>query len=52
MEVFFFKEGYLRTSACEYNLDNANDMFVHLTNNAVQKNSKNYGRFEDGNQIS
>lgn len=26
--------------------------FVHLTNNAVQKYSDNYGQFEDGNQIS
>ena len=26
--------------------------FVHLTNNAVQKHSTNYGTFEDGNQLS
>ena len=25
---------------------------MHLTNNAVQKCSKNYGEFEDGNQLS
>jgi hypothetical protein len=25
---------------------------VHLTNNAIQKNSKSYGQFEDGNQLS
>lgn len=24
---------------------------VHLTNNAVQKNSTDYGKFEDGNQL-
>eukprot|EP00347_Sterkiella_histriomuscorum_P006796 403351400 len=27
-------------------------IYVHLTNNAIQKNSDNYGKFEDGNQIS
>ena len=39
MEVFFFREGYLRTSCYEYKLDNCDDpinsQFVHLTNNAV-----------------
>ena len=35
--VFFFKEGYLRTSSSEFNIDpnNPDDQFVHLTNNAV-----------------
>lgn len=52
MEVFFFKEGYLRTSVEEYKLDdNCEDQFVHLTNNAVQKHSKDYGKYEDGNQL-
>jgi len=50
MEVFFFKEGYLRTSVQDYKLDdNCDDQFVHLTNNAVQKHSKDYGKYEDGN---
>ena len=54
MDCFFFKEGYIRTSSSEYSTDDAtleND-YVHLTNNAIQKNSKNYGQFEDGNQMS
>jgi len=51
MEVFFCKEGYLRTTAFEYILDNCQDNMVHLTNNAVQKNSTDYGKFEDGNQL-
>ena len=49
MEVYFFKEGYLRTSAFVYKLDNCKDPMKHLKNNAIQKNSKCYGRFEDGN---
>ena len=51
MEVFFFKEGYLRTSAFGYKLDNCQDDMVHLTNNAVQMKSGDYGRYEDGNQL-
>ncbi len=44
-EVYFFPEGYLRTSSSEFSIDlkNVDDAFVHLTNNAVQKNASNYG---------
>lgn len=53
-KCYFFKEGYLRTSGSEFYLDsnNADDQYVHLTNNAIQKHSKTYGEFEDGNQMS
>ena len=53
-DLFFFKEGYLRTSSTEFGIDLANidNAFVHLTNNAVQKHAENYGDFEDGNQLS
>ena len=47
-----FREGYLRTSSHTFDLENLNDTYVHLTNNAVQKYSKTYGEFEDGNQLS
>lgn len=32
--------------------DNLDDDFIHLTNNAIQKNCPNYGAHEDGNQLS
>ena len=53
-KIYLFKEGYLRTSSMPYNIDplNPDDMFTHLTNNAIQKHSKKYGDFEDGNQLS
>ena len=53
-KCYFFKEGYLRTSGSDFKLDDSNpdDQWVHLTNNAVQKNMKNYGEFEEGNQLS
>jgi tubulin polyglutamylase TTLL1 len=46
-----FKEGYLRTSSSEFNIDpnNPDDQYMHLTNNAIQKYSESYGVFEDGN---
>jgi hypothetical protein len=49
LDVFFYKEGYLRTSSFEYQLDECDDQMVHLTNNAVQRTGKGYGKFEDGN---
>ena len=32
--------------------ENFNNKFVHLTNNAIQKTSKQYSSYEDGNQLS
>jgi len=54
MQLYFFKEGYLRTSSEQFILSNESieNKFVHLTNNAVQKHSDNYGQFENGNQLS
>jgi hypothetical protein len=51
MDLYFFREGYIRTSCEEFNLDK-DDLYVHLTNNAVQKHSNNYGSYEKGNQLS
>jgi len=54
LKVFYFKRGYLRTSSYEYDLNHerVSDPNVHLTNNAVQKYNQNYGRYEEGNQLS
>ncbi|CAD8140623.1 unnamed protein product [Paramecium pentaurelia] len=51
MQYFLFKEAYIRTSGATFSLDDK-DRYIHLTNNAVQKNAQNYGQFEDGNQLS
>ena len=44
----------MRTSSEEYDLsgEKLDQVYVHLTNNAVQKYSKNYGKFEEGNIVS
>lgn len=49
MEVYIFKEGYLRMSSENYTLDHLDNPFIHLTNNAVQKYSEGYGQIEFGN---
>lgn len=52
MDLYFFKEGYIRTSTEEFSVKDINNYFIHLTNNAIQKNSSSYGLFENGNQLS
>jgi len=52
MTCYFFKEGYLRTSCKEFSNSDVKDIYVHLTNNAIQKHAEDYGRYEDGNQLS
>lgn len=52
LNIYFFKEGYIRTSAQIFCTDNIDNYFIHLTNNAIQKYSENYGQFENANQLS
>jgi tubulin--tyrosine ligase len=49
---YFYEDGYIRTSCKEFSLENLSNRFVHLTNDAVQKKSEDYGKFENGNKIS
>ena len=53
MEVLLFKEGYMRTSSYAYDLSESkvDDVNIHLTNNAIQKDNDAYGRYEQGNQL-
>ena len=52
IQAYFYKEGYLRTSCQEFSMSDIHDKFIHLTNDAVQKKSRDYGKFEDGNKVS
>ena len=51
IKAYWYPDGYIRTACKEFTLKNFNK-FVHLTNDAIQKNSDEYGKFEDGNKIS
>ena len=52
MRAYFFDEGYLRTSSKEYCPEKFSNRLIHLTNDAIQKNSADYGKFESANKIS
>ncbi|QDZ23171.1 tubulin-tyrosine ligase [Chloropicon primus] len=52
--VYLHSEGYIRTCSVEYKHDDVGDgsLASHLTNDAVQKTSSEYGSFEDCNKMS
>ena len=52
LKGYFYEDGYIRTSCKEFTLDNLANRFIHLTNDAVQKKSDDYGKFENGNKMS
>lgn len=51
MKGYWYEVGYIRTSSYEYTVKNSFTS-VHLTNDAVQKNLPEYGKYEKGNKIS
>jgi tubulin--tyrosine ligase len=51
-KAYGYEEGYIRTSSYEFDISNLSDRLIHLTNDAVQKRDKNYGKFEAGNKQS
>jgi tubulin polyglutamylase TTLL1 len=52
MRAYWYEEGYLRTSSSEFNLKDCANSYIHLTNDAIQKYSDDYGKFENGNKLS
>ena len=52
IQGYFYSDGYLRTTSCEYNIKDVSNNFIHLTNDAIQKHSEEYGKYEDGNKLS
>ena len=51
-DVYWYRRGYMRTSSYDYNLNEQNNLMVHLTNEGIQAKSKEtFGKFEDGNKI-
>ena len=52
LQAYYYNEGYLRTSSKEFNLNNVANKLIHLTNDAVQKYSEDYGKFEMANKLS
>ena len=38
IKAFWYQEGYIRTSSLIFDTDDINNVFIHLTNDAIQKN--------------
>jgi len=51
LKGYFYEDGYIRTSSSKYT-SKSNDIFIHLTNDAVQKHSDTFGKYESGNKLS
>jgi tubulin monoglycylase TTLL3/8 len=51
-KAYWYQEGYIRTSSYEYDNSNLLEKMIHLTNDAVQKNCQEYGKYEAGNKVS
>jgi tubulin polyglutamylase TTLL1 len=51
LKGYWYEEGYIRTTSYEYHLGQMNSQ-IHLTNDAVQKHCRDYGKFEKGNKLS
>lgn len=49
---YFYREGYLRTASKEFSLKSLGSRLVHLTNEAVQRNYDEFGKFEPGNKLT
>lgn len=52
LKGYMYRDCYFRTSSKPFDLNNLSSRYVHLTNDAVQMNSEDYGRFENGNKLS
>lgn len=42
---YWYQEGYIRTSSFVWNLSDIDDKYIHLTNDAIQKNCEEYGMY-------
>ena len=46
-----YEECYIRTSSKHFDIDSQNK-YVHLTNDAIQSLSHDYGKYEEGNKVA
>ena len=52
LRAYWYQDGYIRTSSYPWRLDDLEDSLVHLTNDAVQKQSSDYGFYEPANKLA
>lgn len=49
---YWYQDGYIRTASYQWSLEDIADNEIHLTNDAIQKYSSSYGRYEPGNKLT
>ncbi len=52
LKGYWYREGYIRTCSKEFSLRSLENRAVHLTNDAVQKKTEGYGKYEAANKLS
>jgi hypothetical protein len=52
LKGYMYRDCYFRTSSKPFDLTNLQSRLIHLTNDAVQVNSDDYGKFESANKLS
>lgn len=52
LKGYMYRDCYFRTSSKPFDIKNLFNRYIHLTNDAVQMNSEDYGKFESGNKLS
>ena len=52
LKGYTYDNGYLRTSSRTFVNNDLTNKLIHLTNDAVQKKSDDYGRYEQGNKLT
>lgn len=50
--AYVYGDGYVRTCTTPYTVEDLADLSAHLTNDAVQRGLKGYGKHEDCNKLS
>ena len=45
LRAYWYQDGYIRTSSYIWKLNDFADSFIHLTNDAIQKYSDDYGKY-------
>jgi hypothetical protein len=47
LQIWVFQEYYLRFSSIDFDLDDIENKYIHLTNNAIQINSQEQSQIKD-----
>jgi len=50
-KVFVHEQGVLRTSCCSFDISDLKNRFIHITNHSIQSAHKNFGKYEEANEM-